>query len=136
MDLAIRLGAFIIAIACFAGPAEAAVLPIGGAYGNEAGCRFYLLGEPDAEMIVLTGDTVSSFTAGCDFTSMISQVDDVFTIQAVCSGEGQNHPGMDQVIVTRRGDGGFLVAIEGGAEWGPLLECPGVADLLSPGVRT
>ena len=122
-----------LAAASVAAPAIAAVLPIEGAFGNAAGCAFYMTGKAEADMVVLTGDTVSSRDAGCDFVSLDASGAGAFTVGAVCSGD--THPGLDQVLVSDRGTDGFFVSINEAVEWGPLRPCPGVEDLLSPGVR-
>lgn len=130
------LTASAIALLGMAGVAEAAVLPFDGAFGNAAGCHLFLTGEVTGDdLLVLTGDTVSSFAAGCDFLSLVASEGEVFTVEAVCSGEGQDHPGLDRVVVTNRGDAGLFVKLDGLGEWGPLLPCPGLGELFAPGVR-
>jgi hypothetical protein len=116
----------------FASPALAGVLPFAGVFGNDAGCAFYMTGKASPDMVVLTPDTVSSGKGGCDFVSLTATESSGFSVGAVCSGDG--HEGMDQVSIADRGEAGFFVSVNGQAEWGPLLACPGIEDL-SPGVR-
>jgi hypothetical protein len=131
-----RLGALAVAFALLAGAAQAAVLPIAGAFGNEPGCHFFMSGEALDEMMVLTGDTVSVTGGGCDFVRLLGQEGEVFTVEAICAGQGQAGSSFDKVVVTRLSDAEMMVQVEGAAEWGPLRKCAGSEDALSPGVHT
>jgi hypothetical protein len=128
----VKVVAVAVALLGFASPALAGVVPIAGVFGNEAGCAFYMTGKASADMVVLTPDTVSSGTGGCDFISLTATESSGFSVGAVCSGDG--HEGIDAVSIADRGEAGFFVSVNGEAEWGPLTACPGVEDL-SPGVR-
>lgn len=117
-----------------AGPAAASVLPIAGAYGNAAGCAFFLKGEKGAGIELLTGESFASPAGGCDFVNSVSVADKEFVAEATCDGIGKIHEGLDRVTV--RDDGtGLFVMIEKAEVAGPLLPCPGAAEALSPGVR-
>lgn len=106
----------------------ASSIPLDWAFGNPAGCRFYLTGLADtAQMIVLTGDTFTAFRTGCDFGELVSDADGVFTVEAVCSSLGKPIPG-EEIVVVRSADGTYDVTIENFGHWGGLSRCPDVAD--------
>ena len=130
-----RLVAFGFLAIGLAGPAAASVLPIAGAYGNEAGCAFFLHGETGAGMALLTGESFASPAGGCDLVSFVSAANGEFVAEAACDGIGRIHEGLDRVTVRDGGDAGFFVMIEKAEVAGPLLPCPGAAEALSPGVR-
>jgi len=117
------------------GPALANVLPIAGAYGNAAGCAFFLSGEAGAGMALVTGESLMSPAGGCDFVELVSATDEEFVAMAACDGIGKIHDGLDRVTVRDGGDDGFFVSIENAEVAGPLSPCPGAAEALSPGVR-
>jgi hypothetical protein len=130
----LRKGAATLAIATFASPVLAdAVLPIGGAFGNEAGCAFYATGNfGDDEMIVVTPYTLTSYATACYFESLVARrVDGRFEIAASCSAEGEDESFDGLVTVQRRPEGVFA-AIANVGEWGPLFLCPGTEALFKP----
>lgn len=128
------LAGVLLALA-FAAPAAAAVLPIEGAYGNEAGCAFFLRGEVGPGIALVTGDTLASPAGACDFVNFVSATESEFVAEAVCTGIGQIHQGLDRVTVRDGGDAGWFAMIEKSEVAGPLAPCPGAVELMSPGVR-
>lgn len=134
VGVARRLAPALIAIG-LAGPAMASVLPIAGAYGNDAGCAFFLRGEVGVEMALVTGDTLTSPAGACDFVNFVSAGDHEFVAEAVCTGIGEINPGLDHVTVRDEGKAGYYVMIEKAEVAGPLAPCPGAEELMSPGVR-
>jgi len=130
-----KVVALAMAVLGYTGPALASVLPIAGAYGNAAGCAFFLRGEAGTGMALVTGESLMSPAGGCDFVELVSATDGEFVAQAACDGIGEIHDGLDRVIVRDGGDDGFFVSIENAEVAGPLSPCPGAAEALSPGVR-
>jgi len=134
VSVARRVVLAVVAIG-IAGPALANVLPIAGAYGNAAGCAFFLTGEAGTAMVLVTGESLMSPAARCDFVDFVSASDGEFVAQAACDGIGKTHDGLDRVTVRDGGDDGFFVSIENAEVAGPLSPCPGAAEALTPGVR-
>jgi hypothetical protein len=100
-------------------------IPLDWAFGNAAGCNFFLNGQADiAEMVVLTGDTFTAFRTGCDFGELVAEAGETFTIAAVCSSLGKPIPG-EEVVVVRGADGTYEVTIENFGHWSGLTRCPG-----------
>ena len=125
------LALLLLASSCGAALA-ASPLPIGGVYGNGAGCRFFLLGEASDDMVLLTPDSLATPTTGCDFNELVSRDGDGFTVSATCSEDGKSDARPDLVHVTPAGGDAYGVAIEGGEDWGPLTFCPGTDSLVRP----
>ena len=126
-----------MAISMLAGPALAeAVLPIGGAFGNEAGCGFFMTGEMDDDgLAVITPDTFTSFATGCVFETIVSNSKGAFELDAACQSEGEQDGFTDRLSVVDRGRDGVFVALETVGDWGPLFRCPGTEGLFeAPGV--
>jgi hypothetical protein len=125
-----------LVVALIASPVLAdVVLPIGGAFGNEAGCAFFMTGAygTDDDMIVVTPDTLTSYLTGCYFESMIGlREDGAYDVAAACHAEGEDGTFDDVVTVTNRGGDGLFVALQSGAEWGPLFKCEGTESLFKP----
>ena len=104
-----------------ASPAAAGVLPLEGAYGNDAGCNFYLYGEkPTGDYLLLTGDTLSSPHLACDFGSLVTSADGHATVDAVCSPGGKA-----SIDIEDKGAAGFAISAAG-MTLGPALPCPAV----------
>jgi len=107
------------------GPACAAVLPIIGVYGNEAGCQAYFSGNIDNDQyLYLTPDTFSSYGSGCDFAELVSSHDGVSVVSGVCFAEGEQASQTDTIVITGTAEGGFYVALDGLDPLGPLGLCP------------
>ncbi|MEO5805855.1 hypothetical protein [Devosia sp.] len=122
--LPMRFGVLLFGLA-FAGPASAEVLPIIGVYGNAAGCVAYASGNIDSDdFVFLTPDSFSSYGSGCDFDTLVSAVDGVFTLGGVCSAEGEEGTTMDSVVVSGSSIDGYFVKLEGLDTIGPLKLCP------------
>jgi len=130
-----RRVALTVIVVGLSGPALANVLPIAGAYGNAAGCAFFLKGETGTGMELVTGESLTSPAGGCDFVDFVSAEGGELVAQAACDGIGQIHAGLDRVTVRDGGEAGFFVMIENAEVAGPLSPCPGAAEALSPGVR-
>ncbi len=125
-----------ILITGLSGPALAgAVLPIGGIFGNEAGCHFFMSGDVlNEDFLVLTPDTVTSRATACYFVELIPHRADVHALSASCSGGIGG--GGDEVLVSDHGERGIFVTLPGRAEQGPLFPCPGTEGLFrTPGVQ-
>jgi hypothetical protein len=125
--LPIRGGAAAIALfaAGLAAPALAeGSIPLDWAFGNKEGCHFFLTGKADTRrMVVLTGDTFTAYTTGCDFGDLVSEIDGVFTIEAVCSSLGKPIPG-DEIVIVAAENGSYDVTLKDFGQWGPLGRCP------------
>lgn len=119
-----------LALVASAGAASAAVLPLQGAFGNAAGCAFFMSGVAGEDMLLLTPDSFASAGVTCDFEWLLSSNDVVFTIGGVCTG------GIDQLSVVPQADGAYAVTVGDLPPLGPLAPCPGSSEILSPGVRT
>lgn len=130
-------GATIVIMIAIASPALAeAVLPIGGAYGNEAGCRAYLSGDFTLpKLAVLTPYTFASDVVGCYFKKLTAREPGRFTIAATCEGRGES-TSLDVTVVVEGGDAdGYRVTIND-AGWDDLIECAGTEDLFErPGTQ-
>jgi hypothetical protein len=99
------------------------VLPIEGQFGNREGCRFYLTGEVQGPIMLMTPDTLSSPEAQCDFRALAATGAGSFTIDAVCSGKADFSMSPDRVVVTDGGAAGWFVTIDGLPELGPFIPC-------------
>lgn len=134
----LRKGAAAVAISILAGPALAeAVLPIHGAFGNEAGCTFFMTGDmTDDSLAVITPDTFTSFATGCYFETLVSrEAGEVFELNAACHSEGEDGSFAERLRVVDRGRDGVFVALGKLGDWGPLFRCPGTEGLFeTPGV--
>jgi hypothetical protein len=114
-----------------------AVLPIGGAFGNEIGCNFFMTGQiENDEVLLVTPDTFTTYASGCYFESLRSKEDRVYELDASCTSEGEEGSTDETIVVTDRGPNGVFVELEGVAEWGPLFMCPGTEELFKgPGTQ-
>jgi len=102
-----RTGTSII-VALLATPALATgVLPFDGAFGNEAGCHLWATGNMESDYQLLTPDTYSSATIGCDFGALVSSDGVVFIVDAVCSPGGKS-----TVRVSDLGTDGFAISVD------------------------
>jgi hypothetical protein len=130
----LRRGLFIVAFHCLATPVLAdAVLPIGGAFGNEAGCALFETGDAiDDTVVVLTPDTFQTHAMGCSFETLVSGKPGDYEIAATCANEGEDGSTKHKVAVRGSMSAGYTVVIEGGPEWGPLFTCPGTESLFEP----
>lgn len=107
------------------GTASAAVLPIIGVYGNAHGCNTYATSNVDGDDgVYLTPDTFSSYGSGCDFNTLVSAVDGVFTVSGVCSAEGEPDTTTDTVVVTGNSVDGYVVTLEDVGSTVPMHLCP------------
>lgn len=134
----LRKGAAALAISMLAGPALAeAVLPIGGAFGNAAGCDFFMTGEmEDDGLAVITPDTFTTFASGCVFEMLVSSNNNAFKLDAACHSGGEQQGVTDRLSVVDRGRDGVFVALETVGDWGPLFRCPGTENLFdAPGTQ-
>ena len=116
-----RAIALAVALLAPAIPALAEVIPLGAAFGNDAGCRFFLNGVADIDAVLLTPDTFMGSGIACDFTELAG----VSAVAAICSGderEGIVELGIDA------SEGAFTVVL-GEATWGPLPRCAGSLTL-------
>jgi hypothetical protein len=131
-------GAVIFTMLAIASPALAeAVLPIGGAYGDEAGCHAYLSGDFTADRFaVLTPHTFASNVVSCYFEKLLERAPRRSTIAASCEGVGEDES-LDVVAVIEGSDaGGYRVTINN-AGWDGLVECAGTEELFNrPGTQT
>ena len=129
-----RLGAT-IALLLLATPALAAgVLPFEGIYGNADGCHFFATGDfASDDVFLITPDTFSSYGTGCDFESLVTAADSVFTVKATCSSEGEDGLASNIVTIIGHGTAGYSIQFEGLDEWGPYPRCP--ADTGMSGVQ-
>ena len=115
-----------------AAPALAsAVLPIGGAVGNEAGCRLYMTGDRAAEeLAVLTPHTFMTHDQGCTFRQVARIETRHLAVEASCARLGEK--GEARAIgIQGSGAEGYVVTSADG-RWGPLLPCPGTEHLFEP----
>lgn len=118
MGLRVRLVVLSLAMAT---PVAAGVLPLDGAYGNDAGCAFYTYGQtPSGDYLLLTPDTLASPQLSCDFGSLVTSADGHFTIDAVCSPGGKL-----KITVDDKGEAGMAVA-SGTIRLGPAPRCADV----------
>jgi hypothetical protein len=105
-------------------------LPIAGAFGNEAGCAFYMSGDRSPpDLAVITPYTFTAHDSGCQFETLISEGDGRFEIQSSCSGGAL--AGDRLVTVTGNHIEGYAVAIED-KSWDGLSLCPGTEVLFGP----
>ena len=114
-----RIGATII-LTALATPALAdGVLPFDGVFGNPAGCHLYATGEMLGDgWLLLTADTFSSKKVGCDFETLASSNEVLFTVDAVCSPGGKR-----QVMIGVSGHDGLTVRLDAETFVGPLPPC-------------
>lgn len=118
------------------GPAAAAVVPIIGAYGDEAGCDFYMSGmNPSESMLLLTPDSFHAPGTRCDFLKLAAGGSGRYAVDAVCDGGDAERPGVETLAVTPKAGDGLFVEVMGHAPWGPLALCPGSADPYATGVN-
>jgi len=118
MGLRVRLLLLSLATAT---PVAAGVLPLDGAYGNDAGCAFYIYGQaPSGDYLLVTPDTLASPKLSCDFGSLLTSSGGHFTLDAVCSPGGKI-----RIDVEDRGTGGVAVTGDG-AVLGPAPRCADV----------
>lgn len=109
-----------------------AVLPIGGAFGNEAGCDYFMTGARAGDnLVILTPDTFTTAAAGCYFETLVSPVPGAYEVSASCHEEGESETVKSQLKVRGTASEGFTVALAD-SEWGPLQRCPGTEDLFAP----
>lgn len=130
MDL--RKGGAFLVIASLASPVLAdAVLPIGGAFGNEAGCAFFMTGAAVGnDPVVITPDTLTMGTSSCYFEALVSRDGPSYVVEASCRHDGAESR-KERVVVTDRRDAVF-VRLESIGEFGPFYTCPGTEDLFAP----
>jgi hypothetical protein len=129
-------GTIVVTVLLLCGPALAQVLPIGGAYGNEEGCKAYLTGDFSAESYaVLTPFTFASDAVGCYFAELIEREPGRFTVAASCEGKGER-VSHDVLAVVEGSDAtGYRVTI-GNAGWEQLAQCAGTETLFRrPGTQ-
>ena len=114
-----RIGATII-LTALATPALAdGVLPYDGVFGNPAGCHLYATGEMLGDgYLLLTADTFTSKKMGCDFETLASNNDVLFTVDAVCSPGGKR-----QVTIGVSGHDGLTIRLDNETFIGPLPPC-------------
>ncbi len=120
-----RMGAA-IAMTLLATPALAAgVLPLGGPFGNVDGCHLFATGQfVSDDVFLLTPDTFQSYGTGCDFETLVSSADSVFTVHATCSSEGEAGLDGELVRIIDHGVDGYGIQFDGIEEWGPYKACP------------
>jgi hypothetical protein len=133
----LRRGALIFVLLSIVSPALAeGLLPIGGAFGNEAGCLLFETGQAvDDTVVILTPDTFQTYGTGCSFETLVSGKPGAYDLSASCASEGDEGEGQfkDKVAVRGSKSAGYTVTIgDGGPEWGPLFTCPGTENLFEP----
>ena len=117
MGLRIRIALISLALAT---PVAAGVLPFDGAYGNDAGCDFYLYGQaPSRDYLLLTADTLASPKLACDFETLVTSADGHSSVEAVCS------PGGRMRLQITEAAAGFSIAAPD-LVLGPMPPCPSV----------
>ena len=123
---ALRRIPVVIVTAVLAAPAFAdGVLPYDGIYGNPSGCHLFATGEKLGDNYqLLTPDTFSSKTMGCDFDALVSSNTVIFTVDAICSPGGRR-----QVTISQTGQDGYTIRLDQTTFVGPLPPCP-QTDLL------
>ena len=109
-----------IILLALASPAAAGVLPFEGAFGNAPGCHLYATGEIKGDYQLLTGDTFAARAVACDFQSLVTADNGVFTVTALC-GRGE-----EAVRIIDHGTEGYSVKLADDLQWGPLKACPPV----------
>jgi hypothetical protein len=126
-----RRGIAAVVIVALASPVLAeGVLPIGGAFGNEAGCAFYMSGDRSLpDLAVITPYTFAAEGGGCHFEELVVDSDDRFELEASCS--GGTLAGDRVVAVIGSHIEGYAVRI-GDQHWEDLGLCPGTEVLFAP----
>jgi hypothetical protein len=114
------------------------VLPIGGAFGNEAGCHLFMTGEKQDGTLLLTPDTFTLDSGACYFKELLEPEFEefypgaaVFLVKVGCTWEG-GHSNEDELTVIDGEEGltvGFRIR---DVFWGPLDRCPGTEELFAP----
>jgi hypothetical protein len=126
-----RKGAACLMVAMLSGPAVAdALLPIGGAFGDEAGCEFFMTGEAGSgSFAVVTPDTFTTESIACYFESLISEEGEDIVLEASC-GKAKN-----RITVSGSPAEGYFVFVphaDVAIGWGRLSRCPGTEELFKP----
>ena len=132
----LRRGTFAAVLWLLAGPALAdTVLPIGAAFGNEAGCAMYMSGDRSPpDLAVLTPHTFTTHNIGCYFETLISNRDGKLEVAALCA-TPEDRREKATVVVEGNRSAGYTVT-KGADSWGPLTLCPGMEELFTlPGVQ-
>ena len=113
------------------GPAVAeALLPIGGAFGDEAGCEFFMTGQAESgAFAVLTPDTFTTDSIACYFESLVSEEGDDIVLEAACGQE------KNRITVSGSAAEGYAVFVlhaDVATGWERLRRCPGTEELFEP----
>ena len=120
-----RFTVFILAL--FATPAVAAdVLPIAGAYGDDAGCALYSHGTMptgQGEFFLLTPNQFASYPVRCIFRSAADSGTYGIVANAVCTAANGDSD-VEALRITKHGTDGYGLVPKGGAEAGPWPACP------------
>lgn len=120
-----RLGASIAMTLLAMSAIAARVLPFDGAFGNRDGCHLFATGEfLSDDVFLITPDTFASYGTGCDFETLVSTENSVFTVKATCSSEGEEGLTGELVRIIDHGSEGYGIQFESLEEWGPYTACP------------
>jgi hypothetical protein len=120
-------------VASLSSPALAdALLPIGGAYGDEAGCEFFMTGQAErGSFAVVTPDTFTTETLACYFETLVAKRQADFELEASCRLASESTT--ESITVNAPQSNGVFVALGSVATaWGPLSRCPGTEELFEP----
>jgi hypothetical protein len=136
----VRLRSFALAmmVAMLAGPVIAAVIvPLRGAFGNAAGCAFYMTGGSIevVDPVVVTPYTFTTSTVRCRFETLVSRRGaSLFNVDGHCISGDARHETPATIVISDAAGGGVQVgvSIEGIGAWAALLRCPGTEDLFAP----
>lgn len=107
-----------------------AILPIGGAFGNEAGCDYFMTGSVVGAPLILTPDTFTTAAGGCHFEALTARSAGGFELAASCQTRG-SPAARRTVAVSGDRTRGYIVALDGAA-YGPLSRCPDADGAFRP----
>jgi hypothetical protein len=113
------------------------VLPLEGIFGNASGCDYFMTGELNSDdLLLLTPDTLTTYGTGCYFESLTASTHYSYTINALCTAEGEEGSSRETVTVFDRAEDGLMVDLVDVGLFGPIFPCPGTETLFQRGVQT
>lgn len=102
---ATRLAGVLLAAAVMLSPAAADLLGLGGAYGDERGCRFLKVNDYSEEtMIALTGDGYQTYVSGCTFLQALTAGNGDRIVTSTCGEEGEGTTTVQFVRIAKVAD--------------------------------
>lgn len=112
--------------ACALPQARADVLGLGGAYGDERGCRFLKTNDYSEDaMLSLTGDGYQTYVHGCEFIQALSAGNGDRVVTGVCSEEGEGTSSIEFTRIAKVADAdAYELYSQNGDLLGRVDRCP------------